>query len=448
MRTSNQAFLKVVFDENENVSVCDVASLGLLGLETLCLHATVMRLRWSGGVLLSVAAAYYVYTPLPSTVSEPWKLILLDALFRSFIHVGDVAQALGVCHSVHMLNSVVSRLEVIEPWSSPTVRVTDSALGGVPARVFQPVGGGAKLRRGVLYFHGGGWALGSGRMRSYDLLCRRMAEELDTVVVSVDYRLAPDAVFPDQYHDALAASRAFLSPEVLQRYGVNPARVGVSGDSSGGNLAAAVAQRISADDSMSVKFSIQALIYPVLQALDLNTPSYQQNHNVPILHRHLMARFWLIYLGADPSLLPHLLSSPSSLLHPSIPPSIRSHLNWTSLLAAKHQKHYRPVGMETGSREVTWIVPGLVDVRAAPLLAEQGILGRTPRAYVMTCEFDVLRDDGLMYARRLQDAGVTVTSVHYDDGFHGCMVFSFWPFLSSVGQRSLDNYIQWLDHNL
>ncbi|XP_055738043.1 neutral cholesterol ester hydrolase 1-like isoform X3 [Salvelinus fontinalis] len=390
---------------------------------------------------------------------------------------GDVAQALGVCHSVHMLNSVVSRLEVIEPWSSPTVRVTDSALGGVPARVFQPVGGGATLRRGVLYFHGGGWALGSGRMRSYDLLCRRMAEELDTVVVSVDYRLAPDAVFPDQYHDALAASRAFLSPEVLQRYGVNPARVGVSGDSSGGNLAAAVAQRvhtckrthmqthtlthkqshtitfffwtqISADDSMSVKFSIQALIYPVLQALDLNTPSYQQNHNVPILHRHLMARFWLIYLGADPSLLPHLLSSPSSLLHPSIPPSIRSHLNWTSLLAAKHQKHYRPVGMETGSREVTWIVPGLVDVRAAPLLAEQGILGRTPRAYVMTCEFDVLRDDGLMYARRLQDAGVTVTSVHYDDGFHGCMVFSFWPFLSSVGQRSLDNYIQWLDHNL
>ncbi|XP_064863101.1 neutral cholesterol ester hydrolase 1-like isoform X1 [Oncorhynchus nerka] len=434
-----------------------------------------MRLRWSGGVLLSVAAAYYVYTPLPSAVSEPWKLILLDALFRSFIHAGDAAQALGVCHSVHMLNSVVSRLEVIEPWSSPTVRVTDSALGGVPARVFQPVGGGAKLRRGVLYFHGGGWALGSGRMRSYDLLCRRMAEELDTVVVSVDYRLAPDSVFPDQYHDALAASRAFLSPEVLQRFGVNPARVGVSGDSSGGNLAAAVAQRvhicklthmhthtlthinthtltfffwpqISADDSMSVKFSIQALIYPVLQALDLNTPSYQQNHNVPILHRHLMARFWLIYLGADPSLLPHLLSS--SLLHPSISPSIRSHLNWTSLLAAKHQKHYRPVGIETGSREVTGIVPGLVDVRAAPLLAEQGILGRTPRAYVMTCEFDVLRDDGLMYARRLQDAGVTVTSVHYDDGFHGCMVFSFWPFLSSVGQRSLDNYIQWLDHNL
>ncbi|XP_010888412.2 neutral cholesterol ester hydrolase 1 isoform X2 [Esox lucius] len=285
-------------------------------------------------------------------------------------------------------------------------------------------------------------------MRSYDLLCRKMAEELDAVIVSVDYRLAPEAVFPDQFHDALTASQAFLSPEVLQSYRIDPARVGVSGDSAGGNLAAAVAQQISADDSMSVKFRVQALIYPVLQALDFNTPSYQQNHNVPILHRHLMARFWLLYLGADPSLLPHILSSPSSLLHPSILPAIRSHLNWTALIPTKHQKHYRPIATETGSREVTQEVPGLVDVRAAPLLAEQGVLGRTPQAYVMTCEFDVLRDDGLMYARRLQDAGVRVTSDHYDDGFHGCMAFAFWPFRFSVGQRSLGSYIHWLDHNL
>lgn len=59
------------------------------------------------------------------------------------------------------------------------------------------------------------------------------------------YRLAPEAVFPDQYHDALAASRAFLSPEVLERYGIDPKRMCVSGDSSGGNLAAAVAQEVN-----------------------------------------------------------------------------------------------------------------------------------------------------------------------------------------------------------
>uniref|UniRef100_UPI0037E721F8 neutral cholesterol ester hydrolase 1-like n=1 Tax=Semicossyphus pulcher TaxID=241346 RepID=UPI0037E721F8 len=406
-----------------------------------------MRLRLAGAVLL-LAAAYYVYLPLPKGVCEPWKLMLLDALFRSFMKASDVAHALGVCHRLHLLNQVVSWLEVIEARSSPTLYVTDSTLDGVPTRVFQPKGG-RPLKRGIIYFHGGGWALGSGRMRSYDLLCRKMAEELDSVVMSVDYRLAPEAVFPDQYHDALAASRAFLSPQVLERYGIDPKRVCVSGDSAGGNLAAAVAQELSSDDSLTVKFKAQALVYPVLQALDFYTPSYQQNQAVPILYRPYMARFWLEYLGADRSLEQLLLANNhSSLDQPVISASTRSRLDWTALLPADRRKNFRPVLKETGSPAVMGKVPGLMDVRAAPLLAEQGVLGRTPKAYVMTCEFDVLRDDGLMYVRRLQDAGVTVFSDHYEDGFHGCMVFAFLPMMSCVGQRSMDNYIRWLDQNL
>lgn len=76
---------------------------------------------------------------------------------------GNVAHGLGVCHRVHLLNWVVSWVEVIEPHSSHTLQVIDSTLGGVPTRIFQPVAGGQRLRRGIVYFHGGGWALGSGR---------------------------------------------------------------------------------------------------------------------------------------------------------------------------------------------------------------------------------------------------------------------------------------------
>ncbi|KAF7214179.1 neutral cholesterol ester hydrolase 1 [Nothobranchius furzeri] len=406
-----------------------------------------MRLRVAGAVMLA-AAAYYVYLPLPSGVSEPWKLMLLDSLFRSFMQASDIAHALGFCHRVHLLNRVVSWVEVVEARSSVTVHVTDSTLGGVPTRVFQPKEG-RKLKRGVIYFHGGGWALASGKMRSYDLLCRKMSEDLDAVIMSVDYRLAPDAVFPDQYHDALAASRAFLSTEVLQRYSIDPERVCVSGDSAGGNLAAAAAQEFGSDESLEVKFKVQALIYPVLQALDFYTPSYQQNQAVPILYRPYMARFWLQYLGADAALEPLLLANNhSSLDQPAIGAVTRSRLNWTALLPAERRKHYQPVVREKGSPSVVSTVPGLTDVRASPLLAEQGVLGKTPKAYVMTCEFDVLRDDGLMYARRLQDAGVDVTSDHYDDGFHGCMVFANLPLMSSVGRRSMDGFIRWLDRNL
>eukprot|EP00066_Takifugu_rubripes_P004690 XP_003968207.1 PREDICTED: neutral cholesterol ester hydrolase 1-like [Takifugu rubripes] len=406
-----------------------------------------MRLLLAGAVLLS-AAAYYVYLPLPSGVSEPWKLMLLDALFRSFMQASDAAHALGVCHRIHLLNWVVSWVEEIEAHSCDAVQVADSTLGGVPTRVFHPLGG-SQLKRGIVYFHGGGWALGSARMRSYDLLCRKMAKDLDSVVMSVDYRLAPDAVFPDQYYDALAASRAFLTPEVLHRYRIDPNRVCVSGDSAGGNLAAAVAQELSSDDSLPVKFKLQALIYPVLQALDFHTASYQQNQAVPILYRPFMARFWLQYLGADSSLEPLLLTNNhSSLDQRVISADTRSKVDWTALLSSEKRKHFRPVVKARGSPEVMDAVPHLMDVRAAPLLADQAVLRRTPTAYVMTCEFDVLRDDGLMYVRRLQDAGVTATSDHYEDGFHGCMVFSFLPMMSSVGQRSMNNYISWLDQNL
>nr|XP_040025857.1 neutral cholesterol ester hydrolase 1-like [Gasterosteus aculeatus aculeatus] len=396
-----------------------------------------MRLLLAGAALLS-AAAYYVYLPLPGGVCEPVKLMLLDALFRSFIQASDVAHALGVCHRVHLLNRVVSWVEEVEARSCSAVHVTDSQLGGVPARVFQPKGG-RRLKRGVVYFHGGGWALGSGRMRSYDRLCRKMAEDLDCVVVSVDYRLAPEAVFPDQYHDALAAARAFLSAPVLERYGVDPQRLCVSGDSAGGNLAAAVAQELGSDRGAAPRFKLQALIYPVLQALDFHTASYQQNQAVPILHRPLMARFWLQYLGADASLEPLLLANNHSALDQ------RAKLDWTALLPAERRKHFRPVVREGGAAGA---LPGLTDPRAAPLLAESAVLSATPKAYVMTCEFDVLRDDGLMYARRLRDAGVAVTSDHYEDGFHGCMVFAFPPVASAVGRRSINGYVRWLDQNL
>ncbi|XP_061614290.1 neutral cholesterol ester hydrolase 1-like [Phyllopteryx taeniolatus] len=399
-----------------------------------------MKLRFAGAVLLS-AAAYYVYLPLPRGVSEPWKLMLLDALFRGVMRAGDVAQALGACHQVHLLNRAVSWAEVIEARSTAAVDVSDGELGGVPARVFLSTGA-REPKRGVVYFHGGGWALGTARMRSYDLLCRKMAGELDAVVISVDYRLAPEAVFPDQYHDALAAARAFLSEEVAERYGLDRERLCVSGDSSGGNLAAAVAQELGSDDTVTARFKAQALIYPVLQALDFHTPSYQQNRAVPILFRPVMARFWLLYLGADPSLEPALLANNHSA------PAARSRLDWTALLPAERKKDFQPVVAETGSPGLLGRVPALLDARAAPLLAERDVLGKTPDAYVLTCEFDVLRDDGLMYAQRLREAGVRVSADHYEDGFHGCLSFADLPVLSAVGRRALDNYVRWLDRNL
>ncbi|XP_008278326.1 neutral cholesterol ester hydrolase 1a [Stegastes partitus] len=410
-------------------------------------------------VVLTVALAYYIYIPLPDGIQEPWKLMFLDAAFRATMHLASLKHWLGIDHYVTSIRGSTAAFEgtmkgLMSSESSgaviPGVKVSDIDFAGIPVRVYEPPAGGeGHLRRGLMFFHGGGWALGSGKKGSYDETNRMVSDELNTVVVSVEYRLYPEVHFPVPYLDCLAAAKHFLSPEVLAKYAIDPERVAVSGDSAGGNLAAAVAQEISIDDSASVKFSVQVLIYPVLQALDFNTPSYIENQHIPILHRPIMVQFWLQYLGADLSLQPQMLvNNHSASQHSTITPELRSRLDWTTLLSQKYKKNHKPLVVEKGSHELLKEIPGLLDVRSSPLLAGPEVLAKCPRAYVVTCEYDVLRDEGLMYVRRLQDAGVTVTNDHYEDGFHGCFSFTMWPMEFDVGKRMLRGYINWLQNNL
>uniref|UniRef100_A0A3B3Z8G5 Alpha/beta hydrolase fold-3 domain-containing protein n=1 Tax=Periophthalmus magnuspinnatus TaxID=409849 RepID=A0A3B3Z8G5_9GOBI len=394
--------------------------------------------------LLTASLAYYVYTPFPDGVEEPWKLMLLDATFRT-------AQRLGFGHyirSIRRFREVLLESDAGEDFV-PGVKVSDVTFSGVPVRVYEASGGQGGLRRGLLYFHGGGWALGRAKKGSYDKLTRIVSAELDAVVVSVDYRLYPEVQFPEPYLDCLAAAKHFLSAEVLSRYSVDPERVGVSGDSAGGNLAAAVAQEISQDSSMTVKFSAQALVYPALQALDFHTPSCIQNQNIPVLSRSSLVQFWIQYLGVDLSLKePFLSNQHSGLQQPLLTPELRARFNWTLLLSAEHQKNQSPVVAGQGLEGILEKAPGLLDIRASPLLANPEVLSKCPKAYILTCEFDVLRDDGLMYTQRLQNVGVQVTNAHYKDGFHGCFSMLFWPLEFDVGRRAFRHYISWLQDNL
>ncbi|XP_052451444.1 neutral cholesterol ester hydrolase 1 [Carassius gibelio] len=410
-----------------------------------------MRPILIGVVLVSVAAAYYIYLPLPSTISEPWKLMISDAMMRSMMKLGFLAHDLGLASPFGLVKYFSAWTDAKIDESSPSVRVTEASFGGVKALVFESTAAGQEqsFKRGVVYFHGGGWTLCSTKMEPFFRQCMTTAEELNAVVISVEYRLAPDARFPDQYDDVFQASKHILTAEVLSRYSIDPRRVAVSGDSAGGNLAAAVAQQIALDSSIPIKFKVQALVYPVLQALDFNTPSYLQNANIPMLDRSLMARYWLEYLNGEQKLLPALLANNHTALDQGQEiAAAKAKINWTKLLPVAFQKSYKPVFPLHGDPKLLEKLPGLLDVRASPLLAETEVLKAVPPAYIMTCEHDVLRDDGLMYATRLEEAGVHVTVDHVEDGFHGCLSFAFGPFAFSVGRRSLRNYIHWLKENL
>ncbi|XP_011824008.1 PREDICTED: neutral cholesterol ester hydrolase 1 isoform X1 [Mandrillus leucophaeus] len=406
---------------------------------------------------LVALAAYYVYIPLPGSVSDPWKLMLLDATFRGAQQVSNLIHYLGLSHHLLALNFIIVSFGKKSAWSSAQVKVTDTDFDGVEVRVFEgPPKPEEPLKRSVVYIHGGGWALASAstswspsdEIRYYDELCTAMAEELNAVIVSVEYRLVPKVYFPEQIHDVVRATKYFLKPEVLQKYMVDPGRICISGDSAGGNLAAALGQQFTQDASLKNKLKLQALIYPVLQALDFNTPSYQQNVNTPILPRYVMVKYWVDYFKGNYDFVQAMIINNHTSLDVEEAAALRARLNWTSLLPASFTKNYKPVVQTTGNARIVQELPQLLDARSAPLIADQAVLQLLPKTYILTCEHDVLRDDGIMYAKRLESAGVEVTLDHFEDGFHGCMIFTSWPTNFSVGIRTRNSYIKWLDQNL
>lgn len=134
-------------------------------------------------------------------------------------------------------------------------RTIPGAAGPRRARVYTPASAPPSSAPGLVFFHGGGWVVGS--IESHDGLCRALAQRASVRVISVDYRLAPEHPFPAAAEDAIAAMRWVLENAGL--LGLDPSRIAVGGDSAGGNLAAVVAIALR-DDARRPVF--QLLIYP------------------------------------------------------------------------------------------------------------------------------------------------------------------------------------------
>ena len=168
-----------------------------------------------------------------------------------------------------------------------------SAGGEIPVRVYRPEGD--EPLPIVVWLHGGGWALGS--IATYDAPVRALANASGAIVVSVEYRLAPEAPFPAGLDDALCAVR--WAAAHAEELGADPQRLAIAGDSAGGNLATVVARRLRDE----VPLRMQVLIYPVTDA-GCNTASYGEFGERYGLTAASMQRFWNLYLNGGDGLHP------------------------------------------------------------------------------------------------------------------------------------------------
>ncbi|XP_041062554.1 arylacetamide deacetylase-like 4 isoform X1 [Carcharodon carcharias] len=394
-------------------------------------------------VLLVSGVIYTVFTDsvLPEGIQGPGKLRLIYGTQVAIGTLGNIAQNLGLGTQITFVRYLRSKVLRTKHKEDAGLVIQDVQFDGVPVRVYQPRSAAAGKRRGILFFHGGGWVFGS--IDDYEHLCWYIAKETGSVVVSVEYRLAPEHRYPTQFEDCLNATLHFL--KTAEDYGVDSSRIVVSGDSAGGNLTAAVCLRITAMEESSdlPALCAQVLIYPALQMVDFNLPSYQQNQYVPLLFRTRMVFFVLQYLNGDMSLGEDVLSGQH------LPVELKNNYRkWikADLIPSEFQvRGHKPNLVLTHDDDVYDLVKPSLEPTFSPLLASDAAIGRLPPAYILTCEFDVLRDDGLLFKKRLEDKGVPVSWYHVQDGFHGIISFFDNGYLTfPSGKQAVDNIVSFL----
>jgi acetyl esterase len=240
---------------------------------------------------------------------------------------------------------------VAEPVAEVVDRTIERPGGPLGVRIYRP--DRSATLPVLVFFHGGGWVLCD--LDSHDPVCRALANQVGCVVVSVDYRRAPESRYPAAVEDAYAATRWVARH--ADELGVDPDRLVVMGDSAGGNLAAAVA--LMARDRGGPRIAYQVLVYPITDH-DFHTGSYRDFGVDHYLTTAAMRWYWDQYAPA---------------------------------LADRNQPYLSPL-------------------RADDLLA-------LPPALIVTAECDPLRDEALAYALRLREAGTAVEQTTYEGMFHG-----------------------------
>ncbi|XP_005404003.1 PREDICTED: arylacetamide deacetylase-like 4 [Chinchilla lanigera] len=379
------------------------------------------------GLLIWTICKHFLTRDVPSTLEHPVKFRILDCVFIYVITLGNILEKLRISSMPCFARFVQDRLFLKKKDSK--VVITDLHFGTIPVRLFQPKAMSHCSRGGIIFYHGGAAVLGS--LDFYHNVCLFLALETNSVLLSVGYRKLPDHHYPVITKDCLNTTIHFLKR--LETYGVDPSRVVICGESAGGGTAAQIIQ-ILVDRKDLPKIRAQVLIHPIIQAINYQLPSTQQNQNVPFLTRDFMLMCICRYMAIDLSWKDAMLNGAC------IPPETwKKYRKWLSSdnIPKRFKDKYKEPQFPGPFNESAYLeTKHLFDVENSPLLADDQTIAQLPEAFLVSCEHDVLRDHTLLYKKRLEDQGVPVSWYHVEDGFHGCiLLFDRQPFSFSCSQK-------------
>lgn len=267
--------------------------------------------------------------------------------------------------------------------------------------------------------------------------------------------MAPEGKFPAAFDDCLTLCKCVS--EISEEFFIDKNRIVISGDSAGGQIAASVVQALCRDPT-TPNPRAQVLMYPCLQFLDMKTPSYQKTRwlhgeRAGILNHITMSIFLSFYLTGreDDSFVtilhrnkhvPLELNDTHSRLmerldHRKIPDDLRNPYFYSETEEKDYDSPLAQRAFWQNHQEI------LLDYRLCPIVGE---LVGLPLTYVITCGVDVLRDDGILYCKNLEEANVRVVHKHYEKAFHGEITFPRWVIPSAGEMR--DDLFAFLKENI
>ena len=350
---------------------------------------------------------YKLYLPLSPKLGGPSSKVL-PFLLQFMDLTAHVGYKLGIGYFVpnramlDVLSWIENLLDFGQSEWKKGIDIKDMVVDGVPVIIFRPDASTVQSPTppAVIFFHGGGLALLRPKYKFYMIDCIMIAKQTKSVVISVDYRLAPENVFPAQFDDGFAVVSAVMNEPT--KFGIDGNRIALAGDSAGGLLSAAISLEFAKITTPS-KIAAQVLIYPWLQLIDMVClPSYKAySKGFGLSHIGLAHYGSAVAIGNLDMVEEYLVGNVSQYF-----------------MQTPYWKYLAELSSCKLSTEKSVIdlpsdfVDKVTDQRLSPLLADD-VSGSPPTFFVLP-EYDILADEGKLFAKRLELAGVHVSKKEYE----------------------------------
>ncbi|CAF4764426.1 unnamed protein product [Rotaria sp. Silwood1] len=396
--------------------------------------------------ILIVLFAYLYYVPNSEGVPQMNRIRLLSASMKIIRFIGKISETFGFASAWYIQRTSGHVLKKLKPTEiNVDLNIKNITIDGVSVRIYSPLNinhNKNKYLPAIIFYHGGAFYMGS--VETHHPITRRLALMTGFIVISVEYRLAPEHPFPAGLDDCMKVTQYILDSNNAEKLNIDSKRIAISGDSAGGNLAAVIAMRFANNENNINVPRVQVLIYPVVQFFDFMLPSYL----TPALH--------IFHFGRGGQILEFYInkSITNDILinnHTSIEQKkqYRQFVDW-SFIPNKYRKVYKESITDNidGNPKLIENAKQVLHRDISPLLVDNKELSKLPSTYILTVDHDRLRDEGFIYAGRLKASGVNVVHRHFENTFHGSLTFLEGLFELDIAHEMLNDIVQYLKENL